>query len=317
MRYSNFFLFCTFVWFSSCSTFNQMVVSSGSNLMFEASRDVETESNYEILKSAIAPNLKLLEGLLSQSPKNAELLLTLNKGYTALAFIVNETEMYEEEWSGKKTEDNKKQALKNYTRSFNYGIRYLENKNITYKNLLSDTALSLEKNLNNDKQDLEAVLFTAQALGGMINLQKDNMTIVAQLPVVKTMFDWVCSKKPDINFGSCEIFYGAYESGRPKMLGGNPEKGKEYFLNGIKKHPHNWLIRTSFVQYYLIPMSDEEGFTKEMSALQNIYNEFDAYHIYSPGKAEPEWNKESHVRAYQALSMKRFELMNKYRKQLF
>ena len=107
-----------------------MTVATGSNLMYEASRDMETEPNFELTKSAMAPNLKLLEGLLSQAPKNRELLLTLNKGYTALAFVVNETDMLEEEWSGKTTEDNKKQALKNYTKAMNFGMRYLETKSI-------------------------------------------------------------------------------------------------------------------------------------------------------------------------------------------
>lgn len=285
--------------------------------MLEASGDMETESNFELTKAGLAPNLKLIEGLLSQAPKNRELLLTLNKGYTGLAFMVNESDMYEEEWSGKKTEENKKQALKNYTRALNYGLRYLETKNIKQADLFSNTQAALDKNLSNAQMDLEIVLFTAQSIVGMINLQKDNMALVAQLSVVKTMFDWACTKKPDINFGTCDIFYGAYESGRPKMLGGNPEKGKEYFLKAMEKFPHNWLIRTSYIQYYLVPLSDEEGFAKEMSQLENIYKDFEASSIYSSNKEEPIWNKEPRQRIYQSVAMKRYELLNRYKKQLF
>lgn len=294
-----------------------MAVSSSSNLIFEASRDMETESNFETTKAALAPNLKLIEGLLSQAPNNRELLLTLTKGYTALAFMVNESDMYDEEWSGKKTEEHKKQALKNYTRAFNYGLHYLETKNIKQVDLFSNSQIVLDKNLSNNQIDLEVVLFTAQSLGGMINLQKDNMALVAQLPVVKTLFDWVCLKKPDINFGSCNIFYGAYEAGRPKMLGGNPDKGKEYFQNAIKKYPYNWLIRTSYIQYYLVPMSDEEGFAKEMKELEQIYKDFESNSIYSTNAEESPWSKETHLRVYQSLAMKRYELLNKYKKQLF
>ena len=294
-----------------------MVVNSGSNLMLEAGGNVETESNYELLKNAVAPNLILLEGMLSQSPENPDLLQTLTKGYAALAFIVNETQMYEDEWSANKAELNKVQTLKNYTRAFNYGLHYLKNKNITLANLRSEADVVLENNLKNTKADLEVVLFTAQSLGGIINLQKDNMTLVAELPIVKNMFDWVCKKNPDINFGACDIFYGAYESGRPKMLGGNPEKGKAHFIDAIKKYPHNWLIRTSYIQYYLIPLSDEEGFKKEMGSLEDLYQQYEAFHIYTPNQDNPGWNQESHLRAYQALAMKRFEMLNKYRKQFF
>jgi hypothetical protein len=295
-----------------------MAVSSSSNLIFEASRAMETEPNFELLKSALIPNLKLMDGLLSQAPKNAELLFTLTKGYTGLAFMVNETDMYFDEWSGSKTEENKRQALKNYSRAYRYGMRFLETKNIQEADLFISTELTLDKGLSHSDMDLELVLFTAQSLGGMINLQKDNMTLVARLPVVKAMFDWACSKKPDLNFGACDIFYGAYESGRPKMLGGNPEKGKEYFIKAMEKFPHNWLVRTSYIQFYLIPLSDEEGFAKEMTFLEKKFSEFESYSIYKVEQQEvPTWDKEPHLRIYQALAMKRFELLNRYKKQLF
>ena len=61
------------------------------------------------------------------------------------------------------------------------------------------------------------------------------MGLVSNLPIVKGLFDWVCSKSPNINFGACDIFYGAYQAQRPLMLGGNPEKGKEIFLKVEKK----------------------------------------------------------------------------------
>jgi hypothetical protein len=294
-----------------------MTVATGSNLMYEAGRDMETESNFELTRGALAPNLKLIESLGSQAPNNRELLLTLTKGYTALAFVVNETDMFEEEWSGKKSEDNKRQALKNYTKAMNFGLHYLETKDVHYAELFSNTQATLDKNLSSSLMDVESVVFTAQAIGGMINLQKDNMTLVAQLPIVKIMFDWACSKKPDINFGTCDIFYGAYESGRPKMLGGNPEKGKEYFLKAMEKYPHNWLVKTSYIQYYLVPMSDEEGFAKEMSALEKINKDFESFSIYSPQQVTPIWNQEPHQRIYQSLALKRYELLNRYRKQLF
>ena len=314
---SSLYLVAVFVFLTSCSSFNHMAVSSSASLMLEASSDMETEVNFENTKTALVPNLKLLEGLLSQAPANSKLLFTLTKGYTGLAFMVNESDMFEEEWSGKKTEENKRQALLNYTRAFNYGLRYLETKDINYENLFTQTEKILTKNLSHAQIDLEAVLFTAQSLGGMINLQKDNMSLIAQLSVVKDMFDWACKINPDLNFGACEIFYGAYESGRPKMLGGHPELGKAHFLNAIKKFPNNWLIRTSYIQYYLIPLNDEEGFAREMDVLENIYKNFEANNIYSVKKIEPDWNLEPHLRIYQSLAMKRYELLIKYKKQLF
>jgi hypothetical protein len=144
------------------------------------------------------------------------------------------------------------------------------------------------------------------------------MGIISQLPAAKGMFDWVCTKDPSINYGTCDIFYGAYEAGRPTMLGGNPAKGKEIFLKAIAKHPHNWLIRTSYMQFYLIPQNDEDGFKEQMLAMKVFHDDFEKYYIYSNiERVETGWSRESSIRFYQTLAIKRYELINRFNKQFF
>ena len=308
----------------SCSTMNKMAVGGSSGLIYNASNGVMSESNYEIFKSGVAGNLLLIEGLLAQSPENKDLLATLNKGYAGYAYAVNETEVNEEEWTELKSEDAKRQALLNYTRAINFGLRYLSTEGIKLSDLMNKMNepqgifLLLDKKLSDNKRDLEIVLFTAQSLAGAINLQKDNIGIVSQLPAIKGMFDWVCTKEPSINYGTCDIFYGAYEAGRPQMLGGNPPKGKEIFLKAIAKHPHNWLIRTSYIQYYLIPQNDEDGFKEQMIALKIFQEEFNRFYIYDNlEKNELPWVREEGLRFYQTLALKRYELINRFQKQFF
>lgn len=302
-----------------------MAVNSSSGLLYSASSEVEAEPNYELFKIGVPGNLILMEGLLSEAPENKNILATLTKGYAGYAFAVNESDMLGEEWGELKTETGKSQALFNYTRALNFGFRYLKLHNIELNDLVSKMnepqgiAHFLDERLSSDKKDLNLVFFTAQSFAALINLQKDNISMVAHLPIAHAMFDWVCMKDPKINYGMCDIFYGAYESGRPKMLGGNPEKGKEIFLHAIENHPDNWLIRTSYMQYYLIPQNDKEGFDQQMEFLKSKQAEFNAFHVYStdPKVGEISWNREPRLRFYQALALKRFELMNKYQKQFF
>jgi len=310
--------------FSSCS-FHQIAVNSSSGLLLEASVTAQTESNFDLFRSAVPGNLLLMESLLSQSPENKDLLASLTKGYAGYAFAVNEQDMLNEEWGELKTEAGKNQALFNYTRSMNFGLRYLKHSQIEFNDLIDKmnepqgiTHL-LDKRLSDDTRDLELVLFTAQSLAALINLQKDNISLVAQLPVAKSMFDWVCMKDPKINYGMCDIFYAAYEAGRPKMLGGNPEKGKEIFLRAIANHPHNWLIRASYLQYYLIPQNDKEGFDQQLAFLKEREEAFSKFHVYTadPAQKEAEWSREPRLRFFQAIALKRIDLMNKYQKQFF
>lgn len=310
--------------FSSCS-FNRLAVNSSSGLLYEASKSAETESNYEIFKTAVPGNLMLLEGLLSQDPNNKKLLTSLTKGYAGYAFAVNESDMLNEEWGELKSELGKEQALFNYTRALNFGLRYLKQLQIEFNELINKMNEPqgiphlLDKRLGSDQEDLDLVIFTAQSLAALINLQKDNISLVAQLPVAKAMFDWVCMKDPKIYYGMCDIFYGAYEAGRPKMLGGNPEKGKEIFLRAIEKHPHNWLIRTSYMQFYLIPQNDQEGFLQQLDFLKDRHENYTHFQVYTadPNNKESEWSREPRLRFFQSLALKRFELMNKYQKKFF
>ncbi|MBC7539702.1 MAG: hypothetical protein H7281_12840 [Bacteriovorax sp.] len=308
---------------SSCSI-NKMAVGGVSGLIYSSSGGLLAESNFEVFKNGIEGNLILIEGMLAQSPENLNLLSTLNKGYAGYAFAVNESRMYEEEWSELKSEQGRKQALLNYTRAMNFGFRYLKDKDIELSEILAHMnepqwihAL-LDKQLGTSKRDLEVVLFTAQSMSALINLQKDNMGLVSQLTAAKGMFDWVCSKDPSINYGTCDIFNGAYESGRPTMLGGNPAKGKEIFLKAIANHPHNWLIRTSYMQFYLIPQNDEAGFKEQMLALKVFQEDFEKYYIYSQdARVEAPWARETNLRFYQTLALKRYELMGRFQKQFF
>lgn len=320
--FSSYFTIISVLILASCS-FNKMAVNSSSGLLFSASNQVEAESNFEMFKAGVPANLLLMEGLLSESNENEDIIITLAKGYAGYAFAVNETEMNREEWGELKTELGKEQALMNYTKSLNFGLRFLRMNKIEFNELLllmnesQGIAHLLDKKLSADQKNLELVLFTAQSLAALINLQKENISLVAQLPVAKAMFDWVCMKNPKINYGTCEIFYGAFESGRPKMLGGNPEKGKEIFLRAIANHPHNWLIRTSYIQYYLIPQNDKAGFDEQLDFLKNKQMEFQSNYVYTSSAKDFIWSKEPRLHFYQSLALKRYELINKYQKSFF
>lgn len=300
---------------SSCSSINRFAVNTSSDLLYTSADAVQTQHQLEMMRYALPGNFLLLEGLLSVSPSNLEILGTLTKGYVAYAYGINEMDFhtFEYEHKNQNAEENLKITLQNYTKAFEFGKRYFALKNIDLNNLTSEILIA---RLTDSKLDLETTLYTAQSLGAMINLQKDNIALVSLLPKVKILFDFACDKKSDLAFGTCDIFKGTYEAGRPKMLGGNPEKGQEYFQKAMAKYPHNWLIRTSYIEYYLIPQGDEEGLKKELDILAPLHDEFISRQTYHPQTPEKEWEKEPYLRFYQAIAMKKFELFKRFQKEL-
>jgi len=244
------------------------------------------------------------------------LLATLLKAHTAKAFAIDETYFLKDQLAEKENSIHLKRALNSYTKAMFYGVRYLGGLNLSqYVNSPDELTKELDSRLGTSKRDLEVVMYLGQALGSLVNLQRTNMKVISYLPVAKAMFDWSCSKDPKLNYGACEIFYATYEAGRPRMLGGNPQKGREIFEGAIRNWPNNWLIRESFVQFYAIPMLEEDIYEEQESFISQVARE-ESNGQYWQGEeiSVPTKNYES---VFNMIATKRMNIIKKYRKSIF
>ncbi len=307
----------------ACSGVQKMAVGTTAGLLFDAAYEMETEPDWDHLKDGVGPNLKMVEGLYHLSPEDDDLLVALIKGYTAYAFAIFETEALAEQLAGKNDSKALARAQHFYSRAIEYGIKYFEEEGISWDDLVKATRDPegvpglLAKNLPSNQRAHEGAAFFAQALGGLINLKKDDMILVAQLPVAKGMFDWVCAENPNINHGACNLFYAAYEAGRPRMLGGNPEKGKELFKKAMELNPSNWLVHTTYLQYYVIPMGDEDEWAEVKKTLNNAAQTNASNMVWRPGREEDQAFSNPSIRAFQAVALKRWEIIKKFENDYF
>lgn len=305
---------------SSCSSFNKMAVGASGEVIYTASFELETERNWAIFRDTALANLKLVEGLLYVNSENKELLITAIKGNAGYGFAVPETLHLKFQLSDSEESSELNKAKTMYSKALYYSEKLFLERGLTFKRLFSalrerglfDRLMDAE--FEDEKKDLEAVFFTAQAMGGLINLSRDKMSLVAKLPLVKALFDWVCNKDPDINFGACDIFYGSYEAGRPSMLGGNPAKGKKIFLNAIAKRPENMLLKVAYIQFYLIPMSDEKGYKQQKFYLEKKIREYKKNRFWSMGQKTIDKDR---INIYQAIAFERFKIIKKLEGEIF
>jgi len=308
-----------------CGLVQKVAVGTTADILFDGTKEIETESNWELFKQGVPGNLKMMEGMLYLEPKNKKLLAGLTKGYAGYAFAVNETEYLQDLYTGKSdSSPHKIQLISNYSKALEFGLRFLEQRDVRFDDFKREMNNNngiynlLDKELSDSLLDLEGTLFTAQSLGSLIFLQQDSMTMVALLPIVKSMFDWVCSKKPDINYGACDIFYGAYEAGRPKMLGGNPQKGKQIFLDLIKKYKHNWLLRIAYIRFSIIPRGEQEEFQEQMKFFAKVHPMYIKHLGWKPLKTDPpDEFKDKGLLLYQTLGIKQYEILKKLENEIF
>jgi len=283
--------------------------------------ELQKQPNFKMFQEATPANLMMMEAILSIDPNNRDLLSSLIQGYAAYGFAVYETFYMQDQYSNSNNHAHRDQAMIYYTTALNYARRYLKTYDIDWdnfkKNVMNPTQAGKYLKAKFDRDDLDALLFTAQALGSSINLQRDQILLVSELTVVKSLFDWGCSIEPNFQNGVCPIFEASYLAGRPKMLGGDPEQGKQIFLKAMQQDPKNLMIAVSYLQLSVIPASDEDEFNRVEALILPVKKEFEAALSYSEQLKGNVNTVRADLNLFQAIALKRFEIMKANQKSLF
>ncbi len=299
---SPFLLFLMLLW-GGCSL-TKLALRSQAPLFEEGGKSLNRERDWQWFKTASPGNIQFMETLYSQDRDNRGLQRALIRSYAGYAYLVSETEALSEQIDSLEERPREAQALALYARALAHGRSYFQAKSITLQGT-AEAELLQQLEQRSDQADWGPLLFYAQALAASINLQKQDLALVAQLPRAKLLFDYVCHRQPDIEQGVCPLFYAQYEASRPRMLGGNPEKGRELFLQFIKRHPDHLLARVSYLQFSVMPRLDEEEFNRESEELQR---RLDAW---------KQVDKASDLNLLNATAEQRFSILKKSQKKIF
>lgn len=306
--------------FVSCSTMRKVGVKVIAGGIGESSKDIQKETDWNYFKDSIPGNLKLMETMLSMDPSNKEILTALIQGFVGYAFGIHETQYISDQLKEVEDSEHLKAAISYYSKALSYGEMYLLERGVDRSQIVKlineQSKLTEYLSSNLSESDYKAIFYTAQAWGSLINLQRTNMILMSELPGVKSLFDFVCLKKPDFEFGACDLFYASYEIGRPKLLGGNPEKGKQIFKDFIKKYPLNLLGQVMYIQLAVIPEANKkefenmaEGLDEDFEIFMNLNNKG----IYKENK----FDQAPYVKLFNAIAYKRYLIINKFKKEIF
>lgn len=301
-------LFLGLIFFSSCSMVRNVGVKSLGPVFERASSDLEAESSWGVLKAGVPGNLILIEGLALQYPDNEDLQKTAIKGHAGAAFAIYETEYLEDKYAEETHSDLKDMASTHYSKAIEWGEKFLKERDLSIEAIGQDHDDHWMGELS--KEDTETILFIAQSLAGLINLNRDKMILVSQLATAKKMYDWACAQDPNIKDGVCDFFQASYLASRPRMLGGDLEGGRKLFEAAIKKWPDNWLGRALYLENYIIPTGDEDLYRTQKSFFNKLLKQES---MWTPGPPE----KKDPLALYKAVAKKRFKIMQKFEEDIF
>ena len=191
-----------------------------------------SDNDPEFVGQAIPFSLKLIEGLLAESPKHRGLLFAAASGFTqySYAYVQQSSEQVE-------TEDvTKSQALRErarnlYLRARDYGLRGLETKHRGFSLSLRENpkaAVRIAK-----PADVPLLYWTAVAWGAAIALSKDRPELVAEQPQVEAMIDRAYELNRDYEHGAIDQFLISYESARQGVKGDFAARCREHFDRAV------------------------------------------------------------------------------------
>lgn len=213
------------------------------------------EEDLQLAETALASNLKLVEGLIRSDAKNDRLVLLAAQGFTAysLAFL----------------EDEEPERAKNlYLRGRDYANRWLE---LKYDiDLLSIDKLDDFKTAVDalPKKAIPGIFWLANSWASSLLLSLDDIAAVSNLPRVEYLMNVVLEEDEAYYFAGAHLFMGAYYGARSTFLGGSPAKAARHLDRQAELTNNEMLLGKFFrVKFVFMPAFEEEAARKGLEEI--------------------------------------------------
>jgi len=190
------------------------------------------ENDPELIRDALPFVLKGYEALLDVEPENVELCLSTADAFVKYAnLFVHEEAQRLEGVDFKRAQYLRRRATKLYLRGRDYALK-----------CLSIDRLGFEKRLRQDPRqalgvlsprDVPLLFWAGAGWAGAISTDLNNMSLVAELPIVEAMMRCALELDEDFEDGVIHEFFIAYEGSRPEASGGSPERAIEHFNRAV------------------------------------------------------------------------------------
>ena len=212
---------------SGCSI-KKIAIKKIGDALADAGTTYASDNDPQLVKDALPFSLKLIESLLSESPRHRGLLFAASSGFTqyAYAFIKEESDEMEPENLTLATEM-RARARGLFLRARDYGVRGLETKHPGFGALLNKDPQLAVKALK--AQDVALLYWTAASWGMAITLSKNEPALLVDLPVMEALIDRALELNEAFDNGAIHSFLITYEPVRQGATGDPLERARKHF----------------------------------------------------------------------------------------
>lgn len=249
----------------------KLTVNTTSKVLERAQPAIKQEADYELAAQAIPGTLKTVEGFWYVDKDNRRLTAILAEGYCqyATGFLEDAWELAGLERRLEDADALAARATKLFVRCMNYGLHLLgaDWQERIFADLDTLKALLTKA----ESRDREGLLWTSIGLASSINLNKDNIALVAQLSTARMMLEKVIEL--DDKHGSRDmakralphLAMGLIYTAQAPALGGDPKRADGHFRRAMELTDNKFLLaQVYYARRYAVTMQDRELFRKTL-----------------------------------------------------
>ncbi|HWU90121.1 MAG TPA: TRAP transporter TatT component family protein [Kofleriaceae bacterium] len=252
---------------SAACDLGKVTVRTTSKVLLRAQPALQQESDYELARQAIPGALKTVEGFWIVDPDNANLIRILTEGYCqyGIGFVEDDWEAAKLKQDLEAAEYHNDRATKMFTRCLNYALRSLGPR--WQRDLFGnqDTVAVLLRELGGPPRRF-AMMYAGVALGSLINHNLTRTEMLAYVPTVQQVLEHVLEldkrrPEPDLAHAALpHIALGMLHSGRPKALGGDPERARHHFEEALRITGNKFLLARTLMAIRIGLMINDRKF---------------------------------------------------------
>jgi hypothetical protein len=261
---------------AACSP-QDLAINSTSKVLLAGQPSLQQESDYEMARTAIPGALKTVEAFwisgYGNSGAHERLERILTEGYCQYG-----TAFVEDDWEEAKfrkdipaIEYHNARATHIFTRCMNYALKSLGSG--FQKDIFGTTDQAMKRIASTGGGNRFALMFAGTSLGSLINHNLTRVEMISYLAVVEAIMLRVIEidKKNGAPSNKTHaalpyLALGMLYSGKPKSMGGEPEKAKAMFEQALAITDGKFLLARALMGYRVgLQTNDEKFFHEQLS----------------------------------------------------
>lgn len=252
----------------------EFTVNQTAPVIQDASRSFAAESDIKLARDAAPAQLKTADGFLVASPNNKTLLEVVARGYIEYAFGFLEDDfesLPDDDKHAKERDELTRRATDLYDRALGFALRYVQQEDKHFpETFAKDVASSEAAVMRQEKDSMPGLLFAGIALASAINLNRDNLARVVDLPKAIALVKRAHDLDPKFYNAGAAMTLGIIYSAQGKAVGGDPEAARRYFDEAVAVTGGRYLMaRVMKARHYAHAVQDRALFESTLKEVLN------------------------------------------------